>query len=251
MHGKVPPWSDRYNLTTMQIISRFPYVWAAAAIAVAAAIGCAAPQTDERPAAATPTAVLPTPVPTTTIAVLGDSLSAGYGLPQNEAFPALAEGLLRDRGHDVRVLNAGVSGDTTAGGLNRLDWILQQAPEILVVELGGNDALRGQPLDNIEANLRQIVRRARQQGARVLLLGMDVPINYGPEYSRDFAAIYERVARDESAKLIPGFVREVGLDPGLLQPDGLHPTAEGQRRLATSLVPALEQMLEDRNKKTG
>ena len=127
------------------------------------------------------------------------------------------------------MLNAGVSGDTTAGGLNRLDWILQQAPEILVVELGGNDALRGQPLDNIEANLRQIVRRARQQGAYVLLLGMDLPTNYGPEYSRDFAAIYERVARDESATLVPGFVREVGLDPGLLQPDGLHPTAEGQR----------------------
>jgi acyl-CoA thioesterase-1 len=235
----------------MEIISRFPTVWAAAAIAVVTAIGCAAPQSDKLPAAATPTTVAPTPTAATTIAVLGDSLSAGFGLPESEAFPAVVEGLLRERGHDVRVLNAGVSGDTTAGGLNRLEWILQQAPEILVVELGGNDALRGQPLENIEANLRQIVRRARERGARVLLLGMDLPTNYGPDYSRDFAAIYERVARDESVTLVPGFVREVGLDPGLLQPDGLHPTAEGQRRLAESLVPVLEQMLPDRNNETG
>lgn len=235
----------------MKIISRFPTIWAAAVIAVVASLGCAAPQSDERPASATPTVVASTPTAATTIAVLGDSLGAGYGLPENEAFPAVVEGLLRERGHDVRVLNAGVSGDTTAGGLNRLDWILQQDPEILVVELGGNDALRGQPLENIEANLRQIVRRARERGARVLLLGMDLPANYGPDYSRDFAAIYARVARDESAKLIPGFVREVGLDPRLLQPDGLHPTAEGQRRLATSLVPALEQMLQNRDSETG
>jgi acyl-CoA thioesterase-1 len=197
----------------MKIISRFPTIWAAAVIAVVASLGCAAPQLDERPASATPTAVAPTPIAATTIAVLGDSLSAGYGLPENEAFPAVVEGMLRGRSHDVRVLNAGVSGDTTAGGLNRLDWILQQAPEILVVELG--------------------------------------PANYGPDYSRDFAAIYERVARDENAKLLPGFVREVGLDPRLLQPDGLHPTAEGQRRLATSLVSVLEQMLQDRDDETG
>ena len=229
----------------MRIISCFPDVWVTAAIAVVAAAGCAAPPSDTRPAAAAPTAAAPARVAATTIAVLGDSLAAGYGLPETEAFPAVAQELLRGQGHDVRVLNAGVSGDTTAGGLNRLDWILQQAPDILVVELGGNDALRGQPLDNIEANLRQIVRRARAQRARVLLLGMDLPANYGPDYSRDFAAIYERVARDEGAMLLPGFVREVGLDPALLQPDGLHPTAEGQRRLATSLVPALERMLQD------
>jgi acyl-CoA thioesterase-1 len=235
----------------MRIISRFPTFWLAAAIAVVAAVGCGGPPSDERPAAATPAALAPTPTPSTTIAVLGDSLAAGLGLPESEAFPAVAEGLLRERGHDVQVLNAGVSGDTTAGGLNRLDWILEQAPEILVVELGGNDALRGQPLENIEANLRQIVRRARAQGARVLLLGMDLPSNYGPDYSRGFAAIYERVAREESATLVPGFVREVGLDPSLLQPDGLHPTAEGQRRLATSLVPALEEMLREGDSDVG
>ena len=232
----------------MRIISCFPDVWVTATIAVVAAAGCAAPPSDTRPAPAAPTAAAPAPVAATTIAVLGDSLAAGYGLPETEAFPAVAQELLRERGHDVRVLNAGVSGDTTAGGLNRLDWILQQAPEILVVELGGNDALRGQPLDNIEGNLHQIVRRARERSAQVLLLGMDLPTNYGPDYTRGFADIYERVARDEGAMLVPGFMREVGLDPGLLQPDGLHPTAEGQRRLAISLVPALEPMLEDRDK---
>jgi acyl-CoA thioesterase-1 len=229
----------------MRIISRFPAIWVVVAIAVVTTVGCAAPSTDQPPEVPSPTAVVPTPTAATTITVLGDSLGAGLGLPESEAFPAVVEGMLRERGHDVRVLNAGVSGDTTAGGLNRLDWILQQTPDILVVELGGNDALRGQPLENIEANLRQIVRRARQRGARVLLLGMDLPTNYGPDYTRGFAEIYERVAREENATLVPGFMREVGIDPDLLQPDGLHPTAEGQRRLAASLVPALEQTLED------
>lgn len=233
----------------VKIISRFSIVRAAAVITAVAAAACAAPPPDTRPAAATPTAVAPTPISEITVAVLGDSLAAGYGLPESEAFPAVVEGILRERGRDVRVLNAGVSGDTTAGGLNRLEWILRQGPEILVVELGGNDALRGQPLENIEANLRRIVRRARERGARVLLLGMDLPTNYGPGYTRGFAALYESVARDEGAVLLPGFMREVGLDPGLLQPDGLHPTAEGQRRLAASLVPALEEMLEQRGDK--
>jgi acyl-CoA thioesterase-1 len=235
----------------MRIISRFPKVFGVVAVAVFAVVGCSAPPSDTRPAPATPIVATPTATAAVTIAVLGDSLSAGYGLPETEAFPSVVEELLREQGHNVRVLNAGVSGDTTAGGLSRLDWILQQAPEILVVELGGNDALRGQPLENIETNLRQIVRRARGQGARVLLLGMDLPTNYGPDYSRGFTAIYERVARDEDATLVPGFMREVGIDPGLLQPDGLHPTAEGQRRLATSLARPLDQMLEDHNNETS
>ncbi|MEJ2580363.1 MAG: arylesterase [Acidobacteriota bacterium] len=231
----------------MMIISRFHAARVAAAIGLVAAVGCSAPPSDRRPATATPTAAAPTPTSATTIAVLGDSLGAGYGLPEIEAFPAVVQRLLRERGHDVQVLNASVSGDTTAGGVNRLEWDLQQTPEILVVELGGNDALRGQPLENIEANLRQIVRGAGERGARVLLLGMDLPTNYGPDYSREFASIYERVALEEGATLVPGFMREVGLDLDLLQPDGLHPTAEGQLRLARSLVPPLERMLEDRD----
>jgi acyl-CoA thioesterase-1 len=225
------------------IISRFAPVSSTVALAVAVASGCVAPPPEATAPTPAPAFSQPTPVAATKIAVLGDSLSAGYGLPESEAFPAVVESLLRGRGHSVQVLNAGVSGDTTAGGLNRLDWILRQAPDILVVELGGNDALRGQPLANIEANLREIIRKARAAGARVLLLGMDLPTNYGPAYSRGFAAIYETIAIDTGVVLVPGFVREVGLDPSLLQTDGLHPTAEGQQRLAASLVQPLERML--------
>ena len=173
------------------------------------------------------------------IAVLGDSLAAGFGLPESEAFPAQMERILRDGGHTVEVVNAGVSGDTTAGGLSRVDWVLRSDPDLLVVELGGNDALRGQPLSNMERNLRAIVRRARKAGARVLLLGMDIPTNYGPDYADGFADLYRRVADDEDVELLPGFVREVGLNRSLMMPDGLHPTAEGHRKLAEKLAAAL------------
>jgi acyl-CoA thioesterase-1 len=229
-----------------RIISRssvFLRLKAMAAAAALAAAACSQPSQTTVPAA-------PSPSPDASsgavrIVVLGDSLAAGLGLAADEAFPAVVERLLRDRGHQVDVVNAGVSGDTSAGGLARLDWVLQRPADILVVELGGNDALRGQDLEATEANLRSIVRRGRAAGARVLLLGMDVPSNYGPDYGSRFAALYERVAADEGATLVPGFVREVGSDPTLLQPDGLHPTAEGQRRLAEILLPYLEQLVLD------
>lgn len=176
---------------------------------------------------------------------LGNSLSAGLGLAEADAFPAVAQSLLQETGQIVNVVNAGVSGDTSAGGLARLDWVVRQKVDILVVELGGNDALRGQSLENIEANLRQIVRRGREEGACVLLLGMDIPTNYGPDFGTAFAGMYVRIAEEEGATLVPGFVREVGADPALMQPDGLHPTAEGHRRLAKSLVPYLEQAVAD------
>lgn len=179
------------------------------------------------------------------VVFLGDSLSAGLGLAEADAFPAVVEGLLRRNGHRVDVVNAGVSGDTSAGGLSRIDWVLRQKPDILVVELGGNDALRGQPIENIEGNLRQIVGRGRDSGARVVLLGMDLPTNYGPDYAGRFAEMYERIAREEKAELVPGFVREIGTDPSMMQPDGLHPTAEGHRLLAESLLPYLEPLVEE------
>jgi acyl-CoA thioesterase-1 len=209
-------------------------------------VACGAPTPVEPPTTAERTAA---PAPASTpaairIAVLGDSLAAGMGLAEADAFPAVTEDLLRDAGHPVEVLNAGVSGDTSAGGLSRIDWVLTQRPNILVVELGGNDALRGQPLANTERNLREIISRGRDAGARVLLLGMDVPINYGPDYGTAFAEMYERIATDEQIDLVPGFVREVGVDPTLMQADGLHPTAEGHRRLAAALIPHLEQILE-------
>ena len=225
-----------------RIISRTPFArLLAGAVLLAAACG-RAPQTTA------PTAPAPTPSPSVArvrIVVLGDSLSAGLGLPEAEAFPAVVEDLLRSNGHDVEVINAGISGDTSAGGLARVDWVLQQQPQVLVVELGGNDALRGQDLSNTETNLREIVRRGQAAGARVVLLGMDVPTNYGPDYSRAFSNMYVRIADEEGATLVPGFVREFGVDPSLLQPDGLHPTAEGQRQLAAKLAPVLEAILAD------
>jgi len=177
------------------------------------------------------------------IVFLGDSLSAGLGLAADEAFPAIVEHTLRDEGYDVDVLNAGVSGDTSAGGLSRLDWTLRGQPDLVVIELGGNDALRGQPVANIEANLRAIVERVRKTGAEVLLLGMDIPTNYGRDYAGGFAALYPRIAEDLDVPLVPEFVREVGSHRGLMQLDGLHPSARGHRRLAESLVPYLKEII--------
>jgi len=177
------------------------------------------------------------------IVFLGDSLSAGHGLSEAEAFPALVQQRLREKGYPVDVVNAGVSGDTTAGGLSRIDWVLRSEPQLLVVELGGNDALRGQPLDNVEANLREIVRRGRAAGARVLVLGMDIPTNFGPEYATGFNELYRRVAEEEDAELLPGFIREVGLDSSLMMPDGIHPNAEGHRKLAEALAATIEGKL--------
>ncbi len=234
----------------LQIISprrRFSWAMTLVLAATGLAAGCGEQQfpasVTERPTGQPTATAIPAAEPVIRIVVLGDSLAAGLGLAQAEAFPAVLETLLRDKGYDVGVVNAGVSGDTTAGGLSRIDWVLQKPAEILVVELGGNDALRGQPLDNTEKNLREIIRRGRTTGAKVILLGMDVPTNYGPDYASAFADLYLRLAHEEDAILVPGFVRELGRDPNLLQPDGLHPTAEGQRRLAEMLRPYVESTL--------
>jgi len=205
------------------------------------AIGCSRPSPHETTQAWSPQPAGPIDAPR--VVFLGNSLSAGYGLAEADAFPAVAQALLRDSGTVIEVVNAGVSGDTSAGGLARLDWVLGQKVDVLVVELGGNDALRGQSIEHTESNLRQIVRRARENGARVLLLGMDIPSNYGPDYGTAFAEMYVRIAGEEGATLVPGFIREVGADPALMQPDGLHPTADGHRRLAEIIVPYLEDVI--------
>ncbi len=213
----------------------------ALAAVLAACGGATAPDPVQHVAAGTE----PTPAAGgTRVVVLGDSIAAGLGLPETEAFPAVLEDLLRERGLAVEVVNAGVSGDTSAGGVTRVGWILRQDPDVVVVELGANDALRGQPLESTETNLREIVRRVRAAGAEAVLAGMDVPTSYGDDYGGRFAAMYERVAADEGAILVAGFLREVGVDPELMQPDGLHPTAEGQRRLAETILPHVEAALE-------
>jgi len=212
-------------------------------LTVATAIACDAPTSEDKKPSVAPSPSVESNAPR--VVFLGDSLSAGLGLAEREAFPAVTGDLLQTAGMRINVVNAGVSGDTSAGGLSRLDWVLGPGADILVVELGGNDALRGQPLENTESNLRQIVRRGREKGARVLLLGMDIPSNYGSDYTYAFAEMYRRIAEEEGAIMVPGFVQEVGMDPTLMQADGLHPTAEGHRRLAGILAPHIALLLDE------
>jgi len=182
------------------------------------------------------------------VVFLGDSLTAGLGLAEDEAYPALIERELRNEGAPVQVINAGVSGDTTAGGLSRLGWLLGQHPDVVVVALGANDGLRGLPLSEIETNLREIVRRSKAAGARVLLVGMRMPPNYGP-YADDFAALYPRLAKELDVSLVPFLLAGVGGIRGLNQADGIHPTAEGQEIVAKNVLPYLERTLTEMNPK--
>ncbi len=177
------------------------------------------------------------------IVFLGDSLTAGHGLAQAEAYPALIGERLAHSAHPVRVVNAGVSGDTSAGGLARLDWLLAQHPDIVVVALGANDGLRGLPVTELEKNLTAIVARARAAGARVLLVGMRIPPNYGEDYARAFAGLYPRVAEMNSVALVPFLLEGVGGDPALNQADGIHPTAAGQEKLADTVLKGLSGLL--------
>jgi acyl-CoA thioesterase I len=174
---------------------------------------------------------------------LGDSLTAGLGLPGDQAYPAVLDRRLDALGTPVRVLNAGVSGDTTAGGLARLDWLLKQKPDVLVVALGGNDGLRGLDLGETGKNLREIVRRTKAAGVRVLLLGMKIPPNYGPDYTERFEALYPQIARELDVPLVPFLLEGVGGVADLNQADGIHPTAEGQEKVAATVEPYLVGLL--------
>lgn len=178
-----------------------------------------------------------------TLAVLGDSLTAGFGVAPEEAFPALVQERLRREGYDYRVVNSGVSGDTTAGGLRRVDWVLRTRPSIVIVALGSNDGLRGLSVDAMRQNLGEIITRIRASGARVLLAGMRLPPNYGGEYARAFAAVFPTVASKAGIPLMPFLLDGVAGEPGLNQPDGIHPNARGQQVVATRLWPYLAPLL--------
>lgn len=178
------------------------------------------------------------------VAFLGDSLTAGYGLEAEQAFPAIVGQLLAGEAMPIHVLNAGVSGDTTAGGLRRIDWVLRQKPDIVVIGLGGNDGLRALPPTESEENLRKIVQKSRDAGASVLLLGMLIPPNYGPEYVAQFREVYPRLAKELNVPLVPFLLEGVGGDPKLNLPDGIHPTAEGHQRIARTVLPYLKPLVE-------
>lgn len=181
--------------------------------------------------------------PDRVIVAFGNSLTAGQGVAPDESYPALLAAKLRTEGYSYRVINAGVSGDTTAGGLRRVDWALKNKPDIVLLELGANDAFRGQDLDRVRANLDAMVTRFEAGGARVLLLGMRLPPNYGAGYAGRFEKVYAEVAERRKVAFMPFFLDGVGAVARLNQPDGIHPTAAGYRIIVERLWPYLEPLL--------
>lgn len=179
-----------------------------------------------------------------TLLVLGDSISAAFGLDTRQGWVSLLEQRLAAEGFDYQVVNASVSGDTSAGGLARLPTLLaEHRPDLLIVELGGNDGLRGQPPAQLQQNLAAIVQSARESGARVLLLGMQLPPNYGARYNALFSQVYADVAGAAQVPLLGFFLDGVGGVPALMQGDGIHPNAAAQPRLLDNLWPQLKPLL--------
>ena len=179
------------------------------------------------------------------VVFLGTSLTAGYGLASDQAYPALIQERIDSAGWDLRVVNAGVSGETSAGGLRRLDWLLRQPLTMLVIELGANDMLRGQDLDALRVNLQEVIDRTRERypEARIVIAGMRAPPNLGLAYARGYAEVYRDLARRNDVALIPFLLEGVAGVPSLNQADGIHPTAEGQRLVAENVWRVLEPIL--------
>ena len=178
------------------------------------------------------------------LVVLGDSLTAGLGLEATEAYPARLQERLDAAGYDVEVVNAGVSGDTTAGGLRRLAWALDGGAEVLVVALGGNDGLRGLSIDQMKDNLSQIIMVATSGGIEVLLAGMEAPPNFGWVYTEAFRDVFRQLAHEHDVTLVPFLLEGVAGVPDLNQSDGIHPNAEGAARVAEHVWPAIERLVQ-------
>jgi len=178
------------------------------------------------------------------ILVLGDSLSAGYGIAADQSWVALLQQRLTSNGHQCKVVNASVSGETSSGGRSRLPALLQRhQPAVVVIELGGNDGLRGLPLTELRANLTAMVTATESIGAVPLIIGMRLPPNYGPHYTERFAAIYRDLSATADRPLVPFLLAEVATDPDLMQSDGIHPTAAAQPQLLDNVWPQLQPLL--------
>jgi len=179
------------------------------------------------------------------ILFFGDSLTAGYGLSPEEAFPALVEKEFNKSSNVVKVTNAGLSGETSAGGLSRIDWILRQPVDIFVLELGANDGLRGLPLDQTRKNLQQIIDKVRSKypNVKLVLAGMMVPPNLGKEYTDQFKNIYPELAKQNKATLIPFLLEGVAGDEKLNQPDGIHPNVEGHKIVAKNITKVISPLV--------
>jgi acyl-CoA thioesterase-1 len=197
------------------------------------------------PAPAAPPAARPEDPGRPRIVFLGDSLTAGLGLADTEAYPALLQKRLNAGGYGWEVVNAGVSGDTTAAGLERVDWALDQGHvRILVLELGANDGLRGLPVAEMKKNLAGIIARAQAKGIRVLLVGMEAPPNFGPEYTVSFRQVYRDLAKQYHVTLLPFLLDKVAGVPALNQSDGIHPNVEGAQIVADNVWAMLKPMVD-------
>ncbi|WP_276370656.1 arylesterase [Chryseolinea sp. H1M3-3] len=175
----------------------------------------------------------------------GDSLTAGYGLSPEEAFPALVEKKLNQQKKVARVINAGLSGETSAGGLNRLDWVIRQPIDVFVLELGANDGLRGLPLDQTKRNLQLIIDKVKAKfpNVKIIIAGMMVPPNMGPEYTANFRKIFPELAKKNNATLIPFLLQDVAGNEKLNLNDGIHPNPDGHKIVAENVVKVLEPLL--------
>jgi len=180
-----------------------------------------------------------------TILFYGDSLTAGYGLTPEQAFPALVEKMLNSNGQQYRVVNAGVSGETSAGGLSRINWILNQHIDVFILELGANDGLRGVPLSSTKENLQGIIVQVRKKYpvVKIVIAGMMVPPNMGTEYSNEFQTMFPKLANDNDTALIPFLLDGVAGDPTLNLPDGIHPNVQGHKIVAGNVMQVLQQIL--------
>src|SRR5438067_5214828 len=179
------------------------------------------------------------------IVILGDSITAGYGVDPAQAYPALLQQKIDSAGLPFEIANAGVSGDTTGGGLRRIDWALSHGADVLIVALGGNDGLRGVPPKQTTANLESIIKRARAKipSLAVIVAGMQMPANFGREFVEEYKAVFPRVAAENNAELIPFLLEGVGGVANLNQLDRIHPTAEGHKRIAETVWPVLQKVL--------
>jgi acyl-CoA thioesterase-1 len=179
------------------------------------------------------------------IVAFGNSLTAGLGVAPDESYPAQLAQRLLESGFQYEVINAGVSGETSAGGVRRIEWILKSQPTVVILELGVNDGLRGLPLKQTYTNLHTIIERLKAEGVMVILAGMRIPVNYGEDYTGEFFEMYERLAQEFALPLIPFFLEGVAAQPGLNQVDGVHPTGEGYTIVTQNVWHTLEPILKE------
>ncbi len=204
----------------------------------------------EKPSGTTAQTTAPARVYDGTIIALGNSLTAGLGVAEEEAYPALLEEKLQQHGYNWQVINGGISGETSSGALSRINWIIAQQPDVVILETGANDGMRGIPAAVIRENIGRSVQLLKAAGIEVILAGMQMLQNLGPDYTRQFRAVYPAVAKEQGIILVPFFLDQVGGVPSLNQPDTIHPTPEGYRIVAQTVYPYVVKAIQQRSQGT-